>query len=528
MSIKQLLICITIASGVMLHANVTLQLSDGSMVITDKQFAMLKEISPVLQSLMAETSDEDTSALDFSESPITKKAIAQIINVLTAQDIEGHLRELSDADLVTMIKSADYFGCKLLLNAVIDVFANRLTDLSLVQKFAENTRYLHQLKFGLGVLPMLAKAVRKTDAYLKVLNAISIPTHEIQRSESSEHSNKQYPVAALAWSPDDRLIVSSQPKVGGDYVPGPDTKMIRIWDVNDPKPFVRYLVPGRYGAVHQIFWAPDGTIVAPLYYVINAWSPDGKPTKTFEMGFPGGMTRCALNDQGTKLAYVSLSSPLAIWDMQSSQMEKAIVYPDQNSGCTSIAWNHQGTKIALSARDGEVIVLDVGSGDMLHQLYLKKIGRTKVDSLFWSPDDNYLVTVSYGGLIAIFDATTGQLVKEFEDGYGAIASLSPDGTLLAVGRYGVITIWDLRLGKKLNVLNEEGVTTSLAWNHTGTQLVSGTAKQRIKIWDMMPLIDAMNESHLERLLAAIALANDEKLQLNSQQIKRLKMLMLKE
>ena len=75
--------------------------------------------------------------------------------------------------------------------------------------------------------------------------------------------------------------------------------------------------------------------------------------------------------------------------------------------------------------------------------------------LDFSPDGKTLATCGYDRLVKLWDAETGQLVRELKDHSDAVygVAFSPDGTLLASGSADrAVKVWQVADGKRLYTL----------------------------------------------------------------------------
>ena len=110
-----------------------------------------------------------------------------------------------------------------------------------------------------------------------------------------------------------------------------------------------------------------------------------------------------------------------------------------------------------------------------------------VSSVCWSPDGKYIASLSNGGVIDIYDATTDTIFRTLFQGcdsYGSV-SWSPDGKYLASGsRDETIKIWDAKSGKELKTLEgHSDLVTSVCWSPDGKYLASNSSFDDIIIWD---------------------------------------------
>ncbi len=212
-----------------------------------------------------------------------------------------------------------------------------------------------------------------------------------------------------AWSPDsNRLAVAG------------DDGRIRILDLSDgAQPFGALLAEFEvmtFLSVGSIAWSPDGSFLviggdgtlprlefwdASTYeflrtspYIVGAdrmaWHPD--PQRNL-------IAVTSRNLNGARLADTSEdanSSP--IW-VCSSCAPDAIAFP--------LAWNSDGTLLAIGHNDGSIFVVDADTDTVVTSMQTA-IG---VRGLAWTSDDQYLLSMSRGGL-QVWDSVTGALLND--------------------------------------------------------------------------------------------------------------------
>lgn len=110
-----------------------------------------------------------------------------------------------------------------------------------------------------------------------------------------------------------------------------------------------------------------------------------------------------------------------------------------------------------------------------------------VETMVFSPDDQYIVTGSNDRSIRIWRAADGQLIGTL-GGHASgvkVMEFSPLGSHLASGsRDGKLKIWDWQAGREVMTLPGHAITlTDLAWSPDGTKLASSGRDNRIRIWD---------------------------------------------
>ena len=112
----------------------------------------------------------------------------------------------------------------------------------------------------------------------------------------------------------------------------------------------------------------------------------------------------------------------------------------------------------------------------------------------WSPDGKLFATGGATGLIQLWDAATGTLIRTCEDRSTAFVTSiawSPDGTRLASGSGDqTVQVWEASSGRLLHTYS--GHTSSvnaLAWSPDGTRLASGSGNifsptdKTVQVWE---------------------------------------------
>jgi hypothetical protein len=117
-----------------------------------------------------------------------------------------------------------------------------------------------------------------------------------------------------------------------------------------------------------------------------------------------------------------------------------------------------------------------------------------VSALSWSPVGNQIASGSNDKTIKVWDGNSLELLKTLEGHSEIVYSVSwnHDGSQIASGSYDkTIKIWDSSTGKELHTMRGHSHwVLSVAWNHDSTKIVSG-GDRSIKIWGLMESIFSM-------------------------------------
>jgi WD40 repeat protein len=151
----------------------------------------------------------------------------------------------------------------------------------------------------------------------------------------------------------------------------------------------------------------------------------------------------------------------------------------------SAAFSPDGKLIVTGSFDHTARVWDASTGESLRELR----GHTnKVNSAAFSPDGKFVVTASDDNTARVWDASTGESLRELR-GHGDMvnsAAFSPDGKLIVTASYdNTARVWDASTGQSLIVLrgHMDGVR-SAAFSPDGKFVVTASYDNTARVWDM--------------------------------------------
>jgi WD40 repeat protein len=203
-------------------------------------------------------------------------------------------------------------------------------------------------------------------------------------------------------------------------------------------------------------------------------------------GHQGGVQSVSCDPTGRRIATGGKDQTVRIWDAETGN---SVAELKGHADCVNcVGWSPDGRRFASGGCDGKLILWDVESRQRLFTLDCEE----EVMSLAWSPDGKRIATGGVGNLagrLTIWDATSGVRLRYHMTGdRGWICSLAwhPAGKILVAGRGypGMIQVWDADQGQLLRTIEaHENVVWSLAWDATGRRLASGSFDQRLRIWD---------------------------------------------
>jgi WD40 repeat protein len=160
----------------------------------------------------------------------------------------------------------------------------------------------------------------------------------------------------------------------------------------------------------------------------------------------------------------------------------------------AVAYSPDGKLLAIGDEDGFLSLWDARSGDVVRELQGHLI---RITDLSFSPDGRYLASSSADTLVKIWDVTTGQALANLQGHSDIIDTIafSADGSSLAsADREGLVLIWDIDEGPFASdetvqlsgpnlILQAPGAVNNVALSPDGRQLAAYMAGKSLLIWD---------------------------------------------
>jgi len=263
-------------------------------------------------------------------------------------------------------------------------------------------------------------------------------------------------VGWVAWSPDGtRLAIGSAKDYGKPFFTGGDSgnsakAHLAVWDTASWK----IVFEPQWGdeMVNQNFnalaWSPDGLSIAfsPDLGGVQVLDIQSGKVVSRQTDFAAGVTQIAWSPDGSRLvANNDMAYGIRRWRLNDNVSVRLF---DRRVGSSmALAWSPDGARIASGHTDGGVCLWTVATNRCDGFIHAH---RSVTFSLAWSPDGLQLATG--GGVIRIWDASTGKLIRAFGE---------QDNILYAQLR------WPVRGGPLVSLV--EGI--------------SGDSSTTVRIWD---------------------------------------------
>jgi WD40 repeat protein len=261
---------------------------------------------------------------------------------------------------------------------------------------------------------------------------------------------------------------------------------LEVWDF-DKDESQRFDFRGEWVSL-----APDGQTVALCGPLIKVALGDLKTGKSIRDLHIGSMcTNVDFSSDGKRLVCGTIDKQAIAFDVASGK--RLSVFERHHAPITRVAFLPGGDEAASNGQDKSLRIWNVQTG----QERLAIVHPEVPWGLAVSPDGQLIATGTGGPtegnpimqrildgqeyVIRLWDATSGQLVRELSGHTGVVYTLafSPDGRTLASGGWdGLISLWDVAAGRQLAAVQGQGSAYGVAITADGNRLVVGGGENR--------------------------------------------------
>jgi WD40 repeat protein len=161
---------------------------------------------------------------------------------------------------------------------------------------------------------------------------------------------------------------------------------------------------------------------------------------------------------------------------------------------STTVFSPDGKRVAIGSQDGSLKVLemsgDFGSTIGQHDLVKQQTTNyTPIVSLAFSPDSRLLAAGTQDRSVTIWELSTGKQLtqfKESKDGVALSIAFSPDSNNVAIGRDGIVRLFNVNTGSLIStaLLFQPANIKALAFSADGNTLAMGSSDSIVTLWDV--------------------------------------------
>jgi eukaryotic-like serine/threonine-protein kinase len=256
-----------------------------------------------------------------------------------------------------------------------------------------------------------------------------------------------WPINAIAWSPDGRLIASA-------------STIVQLWEAANGN--IVFTYRGHSRTVNTLAWSP------------------AKTTSTPERGF--------------RIASCSDDKTVQVWNAATGN--NITTYTGHGNvlrggSVKAIAWSPDGTLIASAGHDRTIQVWHVSTGGSVYtyQGHAHWLKGGSINTLAWSPDGKFIASGSDDKSLQVWKASSGAYVFTYRGNSAEVHTIawSPDSKRIASGdNAGRVRIWDIDLGNYIFTYSAHtAAVRSIGWSPDGQYIASAGDDQTVQVWDAL-------------------------------------------
>lgn len=324
-------------------------------------------------------------------------------------------------------------------------------------------------------------------------------------------------IAALAISPDDRLLISTCPA----------NLLMWVWDLQTGQS--QTILRGYSNQVWSVACHPDGRLIASGGFdgAVRVWEATSGRCLTTLRGHMNFVRSVRFSSDGALLVSAAQDGTVRIWDTATWTCRRVLrghsrwgpwsvaISPDNRtiaSGGThdattclwdghigvlihtltgyngwmhSLAFHPAGSLLAGASGEQCVHIWDVESGEQLQAL---SQGEERLTTVIFSPDGHYLATASRAETVLLWDTNTWECIETLPGEASGITTplaFSPDSRLLVMSNHRQFQVWDVPQRQCIRSIDTQASRPwDIALASDGATLISGHNDETIKLWNI--------------------------------------------
>ena len=285
--------------------------------------------------------------------------------------------------------------------------------------------------------------------------------------------NTIWPISAVNFSPDNKKVIMSSGFTA------------KIWDIASKT--LLHELKGQTKYVSDILFSPDQKNILTIsdFNIVNVWD---RTTGILKNTWPSNLTsgtgknNIKLSTDGQSILSIEDDSKtIRNRDIKTSHL---IFEKKLQSGMFIVAnFSPDGKKIVAAINNNTILILDAGTGSLLHQI---KNSDIYTESVQFSPDSKSIVSASWDSTAKVWSTETGEMLHNLPGHPSSVyqAIYSADGrkiiTVALPFKYQPY-VWDAETGKQLRSFPNNPF---LCFSNDNSIILLQGEKDSIIVWDI--------------------------------------------
>lgn len=245
--------------------------------------------------------------------------------------------------------------------------------------------------------------------------------------------------------------------------------------------------------IRAVAFSPDGSTVVTAGddQLVHTWSAENGAAFDVLKGHNAAITALAFAPSGELISTAGENAALA-WNLTAEwKLERTIGSGNAGSPLTdrvnAVAFSRDGRQLATGSgepsRGGELKLWDATNGQLVRDF--PKVHSDAVLSVEFSPDGQWLASGAADKMARVCELATGKLVRNFEGHTHHVlgVSWSADGrTLATAGGDGMVKVWDFTTGdRKKNIEGYDKEVTAVRFVGATTNLLTSSGDNKVRL-----------------------------------------------